>query len=194
VENEKDTYSLLMGGEVAAMVLPIPLVRFVAPYPLCWREEEDIPICTHLTSIAHLVPYSPLPFFTFETFGYALVIFKYLQTQIRPQYQMNERRSTSRMTGPKRSDHPPLKLKLLRVSPLRPFLPHRKRLPQARGPSQYAGFGYEINPLINKSALVCLNHSPRLANFFINAAPLKFPGFRANVTVLTAISGTPLSR
>jgi hypothetical protein len=34
-----------------------------------------IPICTNLISIAHLVPYSPLSFFTFKTFRYVLVIF-----------------------------------------------------------------------------------------------------------------------
>jgi hypothetical protein len=46
--------------------------------------------------------------------------------------------------------------------------------------------GYAINPLRSKAALICLNHSPHLANFFINAASLKFPIFRANATVLTA--------
>jgi hypothetical protein len=34
-------------------------------------------IRTNLTSIARLVPYSPLPFFIFKTFGYMRVIFKY---------------------------------------------------------------------------------------------------------------------
>ncbi|MDR2343673.1 MAG: hypothetical protein LBD86_03990 [Spirochaetaceae bacterium] len=47
-----------------------------------------------LIGMADPVPYSPLPFFTFKAFRYAPVIVKYLQTQIRPQHQMNERRFT----------------------------------------------------------------------------------------------------
>jgi hypothetical protein len=43
-------------------------------------------IRTNLIDLAHLVPYSPLSFFTFKTFRYLLVIFKYPQTQISPRY------------------------------------------------------------------------------------------------------------
>ncbi|MDR2070484.1 MAG: hypothetical protein LBP81_03575, partial [Treponema sp.] len=71
------------------------------------------------------------------------------------------------------------------------FISSSSALPYLRISSKYAGFGYEINPPSNKSARICLNHSPHLANFFINATSLKFPVFRAKATVLTVISDTP---
>jgi hypothetical protein len=39
------------------------------------KRRGNYPICTNLISIAHLVPYSPLSFFTFKAFCYVLVIF-----------------------------------------------------------------------------------------------------------------------
>jgi hypothetical protein len=66
---------------------------------------EDGTIRTNLIGLAHLIPYSPLSFFTFKTFRYLLVIFKYPQTQISPQYQINEGRFTPYAATGIRSDY-----------------------------------------------------------------------------------------
>jgi hypothetical protein len=78
-------YSLRMPGSGVKVAVEIAVMAL----------DGGTPIRTNLTGMAHLVPYSSLPFFTFKTFCYVLVIFKYPQTQIRPQHQINERRFTS---------------------------------------------------------------------------------------------------
>jgi hypothetical protein len=60
------------GPAVIASTGASPLHRGTAP------SRGTAPIRTNLTGMAHLVPYSPLPFFTFKTFRYAPAIFKYL--------------------------------------------------------------------------------------------------------------------
>jgi hypothetical protein len=52
----------------------------------------------------------------------------------------------------------------------------------------------DFNPPRDKPSLICLNHSPHMANFFIKATSLKSPVFRANATVLTAMSLCTASR
>jgi hypothetical protein len=104
--------------------------------------------------MAHRVPYSPLPFFTFETFGYALVIFKYPQTRIRPQHQINQRRFTPYAAARIRSGYREKEAFAMKASINKAAI----ILPFSRA-SEAAGFflGTSLKPGIDFSLLKCIS-------------------------------------